>query len=293
MAPATTSNCGPALAIMPGIALPRKPRIGASNAMRSGVAVLPPPRRQTRISNCSNPAMPTVAAIASAAKDASCRQNEQRDHHRDQRDVEQQRRERRQRKAALRVQQRHHHRGRPGEGQIRQHQAGIVDGELQRLVPGKSRRQRRHDQRHQQAEQRGRHQQCRADGAEHAAGECRGSNGAIGLAHAQPGRHQGGVQRALGQQPPDDIDQLKRHQERIGHRAGAEQRRDHGIAREAEQPRGQRSRGYREEGADHEGFYSSTVACWRGADRDRPLHLFMPVWTGFSPQSPCRNRTDR
>ena len=35
-----------------------------------------------------------------------------------------------------------------------------------------------------------------------------------------------------------------------------------GVARETEQPRGQRSRGYREEGADHEGLYN-TVACWQ------------------------------
>ena len=33
---------------------------------------------------------------------------------------------------------------------------------------------------------------------------------AAGLAHAQPGRHEGGVQRAFGQQPSGDIDELKR-----------------------------------------------------------------------------------
>ena len=38
MAPATTSNCGPALATMPGIALPKKPRISGSKDTRSGVA---------------------------------------------------------------------------------------------------------------------------------------------------------------------------------------------------------------------------------------------------------------
>ena len=38
IAPATISNCGPLLAIMPGIALPRKPRISVSNEIRSGVA---------------------------------------------------------------------------------------------------------------------------------------------------------------------------------------------------------------------------------------------------------------
>jgi hypothetical protein len=74
MAPPTTSNCGPPFAIMPGIALPRKPRMSASKAMRSGVATLPPPRRNSRINSCNSPAMPTVAAMIVAAWAASCRQ---------------------------------------------------------------------------------------------------------------------------------------------------------------------------------------------------------------------------
>jgi hypothetical protein len=64
---------------------------------------------------------------------------------------------------------------------------------------------------------------------------------------------------------------LKGHQERIRDRACAEQRRNHRIARESEQPRGKRANGYGEEGTDHQGLYN-TVACWRRADRDRPLH---------------------
>ena len=40
------------------------------------------------------------------------------------------------------------------------------------------------------------------------------------------------------------------------------------IAEKSEQPRGQRARGYRKEGADHRGFYSS-VAC------DRPQTFAM------------------
>ena len=48
-----------------------------------------------------------------------------------------------------------------------------------------------------------------------------------------------------------DIDQLKRRQERIRDGARAEQRGQRRIAHESKQPRGQRSRGYREKGADH------------------------------------------
>ncbi len=38
IAPATISHCGPELAIMPGMALAKKPRISLSKLIRSGVA---------------------------------------------------------------------------------------------------------------------------------------------------------------------------------------------------------------------------------------------------------------
>jgi hypothetical protein len=85
---------------------------------------------------------------------------------------------------------------------------------------------------------------------------------AAGLALAQPGRDQRRIQRAFRQQSPDDIDELECGQKRIRDGTRAEQRRDHGVAEKSKQPRGQRARGYREEGADHRGFYSS-VACDR------------------------------
>jgi hypothetical protein len=230
--------------------------------MRSGAAILPP-RRNTRIESCSSPAMPTVAATASAA---NCG---------DERDVEQERRERGQREAGLRVHQRHHHRDRAGEGEIGQHHPGIVDGELQGRLSGKARRQHGDDEGHQQADQRGCDNQGRADGAEHAPGKGRCRDRALGLAQAQPGRHQRRVQRAFRQQPPDHVDQLKRHQEGVRDRAGAEQRRDHRIARESEQPRGQRSRRYREERADHED--SSTVFRTFGSIPVSTLNLILRV----------------
>ena len=113
------------------------------------------------------------------------------------------------------------------------------------------------DERHRQREHRcGCDQRC-CHRAEHAAGERRRGHSPIGFTHPQPCRHQRRVQPALGQQPPDDIDQLKRRQERIRDGARAEQRGKRRIAHESKQPRGQRSRGYREEGADHWRFYSS------------------------------------
>ena len=82
----------------------------------------------------------------------------------------------------------------------------------------------------------------------------------IGFTHPQPCRHQRRVQPALGQQPPDHIDQLKRRQERIRDGARAEQRGTARIAHESKQPRGQRSRGDREKGADHGGCIAAAAA---------------------------------
>src|SRR6478735_5041263 len=74
IAPATISHCGPELAIMPGIALAKKPRISLSKLMRRGVA-----RRalccDSSIRSCNKPAMPTVAASIHAATVASACQS--------------------------------------------------------------------------------------------------------------------------------------------------------------------------------------------------------------------------
>ncbi len=217
---------------------------------------------------------------------------EQRDHHSDQRDVEQERRERRQRKAGLRVHERHYHRDGTCEGEVGQHQPRVVDRQLQGRMSGKPRREHGHDKRHQQADQRCRREQRRADGAEDPSCKSRRCHCAFGLAHAQPGRHQRRVQRALGQQPSHDIDQLKRHQECIRDRACAEQRRNHRIARESEQPRGKRSRRYGEEGTDHEGFYTAWLAGAGLIVIGRCTLRLTRLGPDFPRNRNCRNRTD-
>ena len=133
IAPATISNCGALLAIMPGIALARKPRISASNEIRNGVA-MPPPRRSTSIESCSSPAMPTVAAMICAASTASCRHSSSTAitaisamlNNSGENAVSAKR------PCAFNSAIMHGHR--PGKGEIGQHQAGVVDGELQRLA---------------------------------------------------------------------------------------------------------------------------------------------------------------
>ena len=177
--------------------------------------------------------------------------DDQHDHHRDQREIEQQRRERRQAEAPLRAGQRQHHGRGAREGEIGQHQPRVIDREPQRVGPGKSRRQHAHDDGHQKSDQQGHDDERGADRAEHASGEGRRRGRAFGVAPSQPRRHQRRVQRALGEQAPDDVDELERRQKGVRDGTCAEQRREHGIARKSEQARGQRSRRHREEGADH------------------------------------------
>ena len=193
---------------------------------------------------------PGVAAIRQCRRwpRAPARQNrvlpreDQRNHHRDQRQVEQQRRECSDEETALRARKRQQHGGGPRKGEIGQHQARIGDGELQRVVSGKSRRQCGDDQRHEEAEQYGCSDQRRADGAEHGARKARCRDGARRFAKFHPGRHQRRIQRAFREQPPHHIDELEGDQEGVGDPARAEQARDHGIAQIAQQPRGQRAR---------------------------------------------------
>ena len=215
IAPATISNCGPELAIMPGTAwrgtrasARRTTRAAASRAARRGASQhrqLQQPgdadgrgEQQRRLGLASRRQINSATVTPISAQ------------------VEQQRRERGQRDVALRVEQPHHHRDRAGEGEIGQHQPGIVDRELQRRLSDEARRQRaRSAAASSRPSSSASTSVASADGAEHPPGEGRGGGRAVALAHPQPGRHQRGVQRAFGQQPPRHIDQLERQQERV------------------------------------------------------------------------------
>lgn len=103
-----------------------------------------------------------------------------------------------------------------------------------------------------------------------------------------------GIERAFGQQPPHHVDHLKRHQQRVGDRPRAEQRRHHGVAQEAEQARRQGSGRNGEDVADHRANRSligGCGACWRAVERDRPQATITPTLIGFSaqPQLPQRD----
>ncbi|MFK4619265.1 hypothetical protein ABIF50_002542 [Bradyrhizobium diazoefficiens] len=169
----------------------------------------------------------------------------------DQGDVEQQRRERRERKTPLRVEQPHQHGDGAGESEIGQHQPRVLDGEIEAAATEKSRRDHRDDQRHQQRNDDRDRDQGRADRAEHASRERGGGRLAVAIPDTQPGRDQRRVQGPFAEQPPHHVDELEGRQKGIRHRAGAEQGGNHGIARKAQQSRGQCSRRGGQEGADH------------------------------------------
>ncbi len=253
MAPAAASHCGPEPATIAGSARAKKPRIPASNddAQRHRAGVVAATQDQYQQLQQAGDADSRGQDRGGEARLLS--PDHQRDRDRDQRDVEQQRGKCRQREAALRAGERQHHGGGTREGEIGQHQPRVIDGERQRIRSGKSRRQHAHHERHRKAEQQGRNDQGRTDGPEHAAGEGRRRACAFRFAQPQPYRHQRRVQRAFAEQAPDDVDELEGRQEGIRNGTGAEQRRQHGIARKAEQARGQRARRDGDKGADHLG----------------------------------------
>ena len=73
------------------------------------------------------------------------------------------------------------------------------------------------------------------------------------LADARIGRHEGGVERALGEDRAEMIGQAQRDEKRVGHRAGAEDRRQHHVTEKAGDAREQRKPADGENASDHDG----------------------------------------
>ncbi len=82
-------------------------------------------------------------------------------------------------------------------------------------------------------------------GAEYVVEESEGAALAFGLLDAQPHRHEGGVERALRQQAPEEVDDLQDREEGVGENAGAEQRRYAHVAGKSQEPRHQRRAAHR------------------------------------------------
>ena len=65
------------------------------------------------------------------------------------------------------------------------------------------------------------------------------------------GRHERGVEGALGEDRAKMIGQPQRHEERVRHRTGAEDRREHDVARKPGQPRKERIAADGEDAPEH------------------------------------------
>ena len=95
------------------------------------------------------------------------------------------------------------------------------------------------------------HDLARQQQREDAVGEQAGALGAALLADARIGRHEGGVERALGEDGAEMVGQPQRDEEGVGHRPGAEHRGQHDVADEAGDARQQRKAADRQDAIDH------------------------------------------
>ena len=79
----------------------------------------------------------------------------------------------------------------------------------------------------------------------------RAGSGAALVADARIGRHEGGIEGAFGKDGAKMIGQPERDEERVGDRAGAEDRRQHDVAHKAGDARQQRQAADGKNAADH------------------------------------------
>ncbi len=111
--------------------------------------------------------------------------------------------------------------------------------EAVRVLAVAGREQRDHRRREQQRE-REQHRFCGDQHGEDAVGEQARRVGAALVADPRIGRDERRVECALGEDGAEMVRQAQRDEERIGHRAGAEDRRQHDVAHESGHARQQR-----------------------------------------------------
>ena len=122
-----------------------------------------------------------------------------------------------------------------GKGDPRQRDREFAAGR----VVGEARREDADHLRHEQPRHHQQHHLRGEQQREDAVGEhfCRGFALAVNM---RIGRHERGVERAFGKDRAEMIGQPQRHEERVRHRTGAEDRREHDVARKTGQPREKR-----------------------------------------------------
>ena len=95
------------------------------------------------------------------------------------------------------------------------------------------------------------HDLARQQQREDPVGEQPGARWPALLADARIGRHEGGVEGALGENGAEMVGQPEGDKKGVGHRTGAEDRRQHDIADKAGDPRQQRQTADREHAINH------------------------------------------
>ena len=132
--------------------------------------------------------------------------------------------------------------------------------------PGSSRKARRQHVDHRRREHqrhRQQHDLAREQQREDAVGEKSRARGAALLADAGIGRHEGGVEGAFGEDRAEMIGQAQRHEKGVGHRPGAQHRRQDDVADEAGDAREQRKAADGENAFNHRGMPCCTAKCCR------------------------------
>ena len=99
---------------------------------------------------------------------------------------------------------------------------------------GEARRQHRHHLRHEQLAHDGQHAQPERHDGERLLGEPVRHRTTLGGEQPGEGGHERGVECTLAEQAAEQVGQLQRDEERIGDRAGTQDRRDQHVAREAQ-----------------------------------------------------------
>ncbi len=136
--------------------------------------------------------------------------------------------------------------------QIRKGDARELDREREASrILAEARRQHVDHRRREHQRDRQQHDLARQQQREDAVGEQRGALRAALLADAGIGRHEGGIEGALGEDGAEMVGQPQRHEKGVGHRAGAQHRRQNDVADEAGDAREQRKSADREDAFDH------------------------------------------
>ena len=152
------------------------------------------------------------------------------DHHH----VHQDRRRRGQREAAERVQHAGEQRRQRDEEDVGKGDAPVLDREREALVAGEAARHRQHQPGHGELAEQGEDDEHGGEAGERVAGEALGVLARLELLGEH--RHEGEVEGALGEEAAEHVGQREGDQERLRHRAGAEEGRHQDVAQEPEDP---------------------------------------------------------